>query len=122
MSEIMLVALAGAAGTVTRFGIDRIATHSLSSHGAVYATIAINLVGALLMGLLLGLAPGGAIQTALGVGFLGAFTTFSTLVLHAVNALNRDAYSHGIVLVGSTVALGILALYAGELLGRRLAT
>jgi CrcB protein len=122
MPEIMLVALAGAAGTVSRYGIDRVATHSLSSHGAVYATFAINVVGALLMGLLLGLAPGGAVETALGAGFLGAFTTFSTLVLHTVNALSRDAYSHGIVILGATVTLGILALYMGEVLGRRLAT
>lgn len=120
MPEIALVALAGMAGTLSRYGIDRAATQSLSPHGTVYATFAVNVSGALLLGLLLGLAPGGAVQTALGVGFLGAFTTFSTLALHTVNALNRAAYSHGIILVGATVTLGVLALYAGEIVGRRL--
>jgi CrcB protein len=121
MPVIMLVALAGAAGTLSRYGIDRVATQALSPHAAVYATFAVNVLGALLLGLLLGVSPGGAVQTALGAGFLGAFTTFSALVLQTVNALSRAAYSHGFVLLGATVALGVLALYTGEVVGRRIA-
>jgi fluoride ion exporter CrcB/FEX len=72
---VVLVVLAGAGGVLLRYGI------STGFHGDAlpWATIAINVVGSFLLGLLV-VAHWASPQTrtALGVGFLGGFTTFST--------------------------------------------
>jgi len=54
----------------TRFGVH-----------APWGVLAINLVGAFLLGLLVGASPSGVAVIALGTGFLGSFTTFSTWIV-----------------------------------------
>lgn len=82
--DVALVALGGAAGAVTRFGVST----WLPTREFPWATLLVNLVGSLALGFLI--LPGGMEhQTRLlvAVGFLGALTTLSTFSVETVDAL-----------------------------------
>ena len=75
----MFVAVAGAVGVLARYGLS-VAVQS------VWTTVAINIVGSFLLGLLVTLGDGlsSDVRLVLGVGFLGGFTTFSTFTVQVV--------------------------------------
>jgi CrcB protein len=72
---LLLVALGAAAGAAAR----ALAARALPGRRA---TLLVNLIGSLLLGLLTGAAP--AVHALLGIGFCGALTTFSTYALEIV--------------------------------------
>ena len=111
----LFVALAGAGGVLLRYGI------SSGFHGDAlpWVTVAINVVGSFLLGLLV-VAHWGSpeMRTTLGVGFLGGFTTFSTFSVQAfLNAQAGDPL-RALVFVGASVGVGIAAAASGYYLGR----
>lgn len=120
MSPLLLVSIAagGAAGAVARYAVSMKMTQWFG-HGFPYGTMAVNILGSFFLGVLaetLARAwdPSPELRDALRVGFLGAFTTFSTFSLDLYTlALERHDYvATGIYVVGSVV-LGLLALIAG---------
>jgi fluoride exporter len=115
------VAVAGAAGALARYLLDFCAGDHMEPHHQVYVTFAINVGGSLLLGLLVGMHPPGGVRFVLGVGFLGAFTTFSTLVGQMYHAFTTDKYAHGLVLPLASVTLGLFALWVGGAVGRTMA-
>ncbi len=86
------VAIAGAAGAVCRYLVDG-AVQDRWSGPFPMGTLVVNLSGALLLGIVTGVAERahglGGLRTVLGVGFAGGFTTFSTLMFETA-ALLRD--------------------------------
>jgi CrcB protein len=76
-------------------------------------TLAVNVVGAFLLGALAGRGGDADALTVLGTGLLGAFTTFSGFALEVVEAPRRD----GVVITAGTLVLGIAAAAAGWALG-----
>jgi CrcB protein len=115
------VAVAGAAGALARYLLDFYAGDYLESHHPAYVTFAINVGGSLLLGLLIGMEPPGGVRVVLGVGFLGAFTTFSTLMGQMYHALSSEKYAHGLMLPLGSVTLGVFALWVGVAVGRTMA-
>ncbi len=119
--RVLLVALAGAAGSVLRYGVAGFVDDRLGP--TVLGTFIVNVSGALLLGLLLGiteerwLAPP-LVRTALAIGFLGAFTTFSTLAFETVDLAESGSLATAMLNVGGSVAAGLVAVYAGLTLGR----
>jgi CrcB protein len=115
---VLLVALAGAAGVLLRYGI------SSPFHGDAlpWVTVAINVAGSFLLGLLV-VAHWASPQTrtALGVGLLGGFTTFSTFSVKAFLDFEAGEPGRAAVYVLSSVVLGLGAAAAGYYLGRSLA-
>ncbi len=110
------VALAGGAGACARLLID--AAVSVRTRGVLpLGTLAVNLSGALLLGLLVGLAPGGDVRDVAGTGLLGGYTTFSTWMFesHRLAEDGRGAAALG-NLAGS-LALGLAGAAAGRALG-----
>lgn len=87
------------------------------------ATLSVNVAGSFALGLLVAwgatrLSP--EVLSALAVGFLGAFTTFSTFTFDAVT-LGRDGRAGvAVVYVLASVGLGLLAAAAGHEAGRRI--
>lgn len=111
----LLVALAGASGVLARYGVSSVV------HGDAlpWVTVAINVLGSFLLGLLVaphGLSP--QVRTALGVGFLGGFTTFSTFSVQAFLDVEAGHPLRAAVLVLVTVACGLAAAAAGYYVGR----
>lgn len=111
----LLVGLAGAAGALTRWGVQ-------SALGlAPWTTVGINIVGSLLLGLLAGAAAGRipeAVRLAVGTGFLGAFTTFSTFSLDVAHELDGGRAGRAAAVVTASVVLGVVAALLGERIGR----
>jgi CrcB protein len=117
----LAVALAGGLGAFARYVLDYYAGDQLEPHHQVYVTLAVNVFGSLLLGLLIGVHPDGRIRVVLGVGFLAAFTTFSTLVAQMYHAVGAGRYATGAALPLISLAAGLVALSIGVAAGRTFA-
>lgn len=121
MTRLLLVAAGGALGAVARYGAGRI----LPMGGWPYATLTVNVVGGLLMGLLAGWLAfrGGAHSESLrlfaAVGVLGGFTTFSAFSLEAALMIERRQLAMAGGYVAASVVLSIAALFIGLMVARR---
>jgi CrcB protein len=115
----LLVGLAGLAGVLARWGISRLTLHS---DALVWSTVGINIAGSFLLGLLVAEHWFERdVREALGVGFLGGFTTFSTFSVQMVLEAEAGELGRAAVYLTLSVAGGIAAAAAGYALGRRLA-
>jgi fluoride exporter len=115
MIAVVLVGVGGTAGVLARYGL----TVWIES---IWTIAAINLVGSFLLGLLLHVGADWPheVRNGLGVGFLGGFTTLSTLTAQTV--LEADGGRGGLAAAYLTVNVlgGLAAALAGYLLGRAL--
>ena len=122
---LILIALGGAAGAVSRYLVDNAV---LDRFGGAFplGILLVNLSGAFGLGLLAALIIDRGVLPAdlrapLLVGFLGAYTTFSTLMLDSWRLIEDGLPALGLAnLVGSMV-LGLVAVVGGLLVGRALA-
>ena len=114
----LLVALGGTLGVLSRYGITRMTLHS---EALIWATVAINVVGSVLLGLLAAEHWFSRdVREALGVGFLGGSTTFSTFSVQVVLDVDGGAGGRAAAYIVASVAGGIAGAAAGYALGRRL--
>ncbi len=122
MQAYLLVGVGGALGAMARYGAS-----SLFPPTFPWATLAINIAGSFLMGVLAAalakFLPGWQAEARLfvGVGILGGFTTFSAFSLDAVALFERGAIWQAALYVAASVILAILGLVAGLSLVRALA-
>lgn len=121
---VIEVAIGGAAGAVARYLVD--GWVSERTGGAFpLGTMVVNVSGAFVLGLLATLAlersilPAG-IRAPVLIGFVGAYTTFSTWMLETWRLAEQGAWLGAIANVGGSVMLGLVALGAGIALGRAL--
>ena len=124
---LALIFVGGALGTGARAALAEVAPAAPA--GIPWTTLAINVTGSLLLGLLLEtLARTGAdrgwrrsARLTLGTGVLGGFTTYSTLAVETVQRLTTGSIVVGLVYALGSVVLGVSAAAAGYLCARRLA-
>jgi len=125
MNHLLLVAIGGALGAVARHLVNQAGLRVLGPE-LPYGTFIVNVGGSLLIGVLVGwLAFAGRadateLRFALGVGFLGAFTTMSAFALDVVIFIERKAYLTAFSFAALTVVLSVLAVFAGLVIARRL--
>lgn len=122
MDRIAWIGLAGAFGAISRYKVQGW-VNDLIGRPTVLGTLAVNISGAFLLGLILALTEeryltSGPWRTMLSVGFLGAYTTFSTLMFESVDRLETGDIATGVANVVGSVALGLIAVYAGLNVGR----
>jgi CrcB protein len=116
----------GALGAAARWGVGRLLPASVLAGGWPSATLAVNLVGGLAMGLLAGwlsLRGGGHgqdLRLFLGVGLLGGFTTFSAFSLELMVMLERGRWGLALAYAGLSVVLAVAALALGLAIMRAL--
>ena len=124
MQTLLLVAAGGATGAVMRYLLGVQAVRALG-HGWPYGTLAANVLGGLLMGVLVSVLAfrGGADQERwrllLGVGVLGGFTTFSAFSLEVALMIQRRAWAEAATYSLVSVVLSVTALFLGLYLMRR---
>ncbi len=115
----LLVGGAGLAGVLARYGLTRLTLHT---EALLWTTAGINVAGSFLLGLLAAEHWFSRdAREALGVGFLGGFTTFSTFSVQAVLEVDGGRPEKAVAYVAVSVVGGIAAATAGYVLGRRLA-
>ena len=115
-----LVGLAGAVGALTRYTAGLLITQATKTLFP-WGTLLINVSGAFVIGLLAGLANKKAIapqvQTILATGFLGGYTTFSTLSWEGMQLLRTGNMRQSILYLGGNYLPGLLAAALGLALG-----
>ncbi|MFP4393593.1 MAG: fluoride efflux transporter FluC [Desulfohalobiaceae bacterium] len=117
ITRILLLSLAGAAGTLCRYGLTGL-VHRFAGSGFPWGTLTVNISGCFLAGL--GWAffedkwPGaGQFRVLVMIGFMGAFTTFSSYILETRQLLTMADWlpAAGNFLLQN--GLGFIALLAG---------
>jgi fluoride exporter len=124
MRTIVAIAVAGALGALARYGLDGAVSRRFPT-AFPWGTFVVNISGALVLGFLVTLMTGQLttapwLRSALAIGFLGAYTTFSTLQYETYRLLEDGALGLAAVnVVGSAIA-GLVAVYLGVVAGRAL--
>ena len=113
------IGLAGGAGAVARFLIDG-AVAGRTGAGFPFGTLAVNLTGAFVLGVLVGAALSSDTYRLAGTGLIGAYTTFSTWAFES-HRLGEDGQLRlGALNFAISLVLGMLAAWAGRHLGSAL--
>lgn len=115
--QILLVALAGACGALARWGVSALMPRWFSPTFP-YGTLTVNLAGCFILGALTELAEqthliSGEMRTVIGVGFIGALTTFSTFEFETFRLARRgDTLLAGTNFLANVV-FGFVMIWAG---------
>lgn len=122
MQLIVLVALAGAIGSLARWQVSGLVNARVGP-GIHWGTLVVNLMGAFLFGLVYAAAThrgllGDTARVVLLSGFLGAFTTFSALAFESAEMVTAGRVTLAAVNYIGQGVLGVLAMFAGMALGR----
>ena len=122
--QYLSIAVGGALGALARFWMSN-GVHSILGRSFPYGTLAVNVLGSLLIGLFsvflierLNLSP--EWRAAVLIGFLGAFTTFSSFSLETLNLLEDGAFAAALGNVLLSVSACIAAAWLGVILGRQI--
>jgi fluoride exporter len=113
------VVLIGGAGSVVRFYVDGLVS-SASGRDFPYGTLAVNLSGAVILGLLTGLALGHDAALLAGTAAVGSYTTFSTWMLETQRLTEERQYRGAAANIIASLVLGVAAAALGQLIGTRL--
>lgn len=116
--RLIAILAGGALGTLARYALSVLAHHRLGT-GFPWGTLAVNLAGCFLIGLLWAWADRAPFPPLLAsftfIGFLGAFTTFSTYGLETVNLARGGDAMKALANVAVSNGLGLIAVLAGFL-------
>lgn len=124
MGQTLAIAAGGAVGALLRFwGANWV--YALLGRGFPYGTMAVNLLGSLAMGfcyawLVERASLGPEWRALVMVGFLGAFTTFSTFSIETMNLIEGGALLKAMLNMVLSVVLCVTAAWLGLLVGRQL--
>lgn len=120
--QTLAIAGGGAMGALLRFWMST-GIYNVLGRGFPYGTLAVNVLGSLLMGFFyvllidkLPLSP--TWRAALLVGLLGAFTTFSTFSMETLNLIEEGELVKAMLNVALSVMLCLVAAWIGVLAGR----
>ena len=122
----LYVALGGGAGSLLRYQSGRLMTHWLGPQTVTafpWATLSVNLVGSMAMGLLAGFlarhGTGGEVwRLLIGVGLLGGFTTVSAFSLEMMLLIERGQPALALTYAAVSLFAGLTALYIGMIVMR----
>lgn len=122
--ELVLVGIGGFFGAIARRVVDVVVTERAGSAFPL-GTFVINLSGSFVLGLLFAWAMERdvlpvSIRAPVMIGFLGAYTTFSTWMLESWRLVEDGAWPLAILNLAGSVALGLVAVVAGLAVGRQL--
>lgn len=106
--DLALVAGGGACGAATRWAVV-----TLTETGGEFPwwTLLVNVVGCALLGLLLGCGDGQ--RLAVGVGFCGGLTTFSTFAVEIAGLVDVGSTATATLYLGASLGLGVAAVFVG---------
>jgi CrcB protein len=124
LNQLIAIASGGAVGALFRFWVSS-GVYSLLGRGFPYGTLAVNVLGSLVMGFLYVLllertAVSAELRGVLLIGFLGAFTTFSTFSIETLNLIEQAELLKAALNILLSVVACVLACWLGLVVGRQL--
>lgn len=122
MLQMLAIAGGGALGALGRFWLST-GVYRLLGRDFPWGTLAVNSIGSFLIGLLYALfierlAAGPELRAAALVGFLGAFTTFSTFSIETLVLIEEGSLGKAFLNMWASLVLCLMVCWAGVLLGR----
>ncbi|WP_033828712.1 fluoride efflux transporter CrcB [Bacillus andreraoultii] len=112
----LLVAIGGFFGAICRYYMS---SYFNKKWGYIpLGTLFVNIVGSFLLGVLLVIEVKSELYLVFGVGFLGAFTTFSTFIVEISKFLETKQSRQAIIYLIVSIILGMIAAIVGVLIGR----
>ncbi len=124
MKEVVLIGVGGFLGANARYWVGGWVAARMGSTFP-YGTLVINVSGSFALGLLMGAAEFGTIapasRLAFAVGFLGAYTTFSTFTYETLRLIESGSLLLAAANVVASTLVGLAGVFVGALIGRVLA-
>lgn len=121
MKQVLLIALGGAFGSVSRYGIAKF-VNNITGGSFPWGTMAVNFLGLFIIGFLYELFEKTVIPPEIRafctIGFLGGLTTFSTYGMETVNLFKNNQYISGLFNIIASNACGLVMVIAGIALAR----
>lgn len=120
--EILIVGFGGFLGAIARFLVTKFSTKIFGNY-LPYGTLLVNISGSFLLGLFYALIANKLFashhpRVFIGVGFMGAFTTFSSFSVETLNLAKNGNYALALANVALNVVLSLSAAYAGMALAK----
>nr|WP_242529497.1 fluoride efflux transporter CrcB [Priestia flexa] len=112
----LLIALGGFLGAIARYVLSTWMNQK-STTGFPIGTLCVNLVGSFLLGILVGNGMTSGVYSFLGVGFMGAFTTFSTFKLENIHLHEKKMHTVLFPYLAFSYIGGIVLAFIGMLVG-----
>lgn len=124
LKQVLFIAAGGAVGAVLRYWVST-AVYGWLGRGFPYGTLAVNVVGSLLMGFLFVVlveraAMGAEWRAFVLVGLLGAFTTFSTFSIETLNLIEQAEHAKAFANALVSVFACVMAAFVGVVMARQL--
>ncbi len=122
MNRYLLIAMGAAAGANARYLVGLWAGNRLGADFP-YGTLIVNVIGSFILGFLLNLGTGRLqlspeARLLLAVGFLGAFTTFSSYTVESLNLFREATLWRGLLSITANNLVGLLGAILGATLAR----
>jgi len=124
LEKLVWIGMAGALGTFMRYGLSGVVQKACGSSFPC-GTLAVNITGCFLFGLIWSLAEdrlliSGEMRTVILIGFMGAFTTFSSFAFESVQLLRDAEWALALGNVMAQNMIGLACLFLGLVAGRLL--
>ena len=122
IQKLAWLSLAGAMGTLARYGLAGL-VHRIDGSSFPWGTVAVNLIGCFIAGWLYVMFENrwpvsGETRTIILVGFMGAFTTFSAMILETGVLLRSTDWMYAAGNIALQNGVGFISLWAGMALAR----
>ncbi|GAB4507035.1 MAG: fluoride efflux transporter CrcB [Sulfuricaulis sp.] len=123
MRQVLAIAAGGAVGSLLRFWMSNW-VHSFADRSFPYGTLAVNVLGCLIMGFLFvlfidRLSDNPILRAGILIGVLGGFTTFSSFSIETFNLIEQGDWARAIANMSGSLVLCVGATWAGVILGRQ---
>jgi len=123
MRSILYVGVGSFMGGICRYLLSTWVYKLLDNPWFPYGTLAVNVVGCLVIGFLAAIAETRSVFTSdvrlfIFVGIIGGFTTFSSFALETFSLAQKNQSLAAVINLGLEVFLGLLAVWIGNLLAR----
>lgn len=112
--KYLLAGIGGFFGSITRYKLSGIISNKSIQEVFPVATFFINITGAILLGIVVGMNINKEIYYLVGDGFLGAFTTFSTFMYEDVTLIRKNKFLNASLYMILSMILGIGGFILGE--------